>query len=221
MKLSGYIDYTNLKPNASREDIIKLCSDAIENSFVSVCVNPAFVAMASDLLKESKVKVCSVIGFPLGSNTTETKVYEAAEAAKNGASEIDMVINVGELKSGNLVAVARDIRGVVLEAHQRQAIVKVIIETCLLTDEEKVTACLIAMEAEADFVKTSTGFSTGGATVEDVALMRSVVGDKLGVKASGGIRSFDDAIRMVDAGANRIGASSGIRIVEEELQQER
>ncbi len=220
-KLAGIIDHTLLKPDATAAQIEQLCREAITHGFGAVCVNSYWVKFCQKTLIGSQVKTAATIGFPLGAASSKAKRAETKRAIKDGAVEIDMVINVGELKSGNLVAVARDIRGVVLEAHQHQAIVKVIIETCLLTDEEKVTACLIAMEAEADFVKTSTGFSTGGATVEDVALMRSVVGDKLGVKASGGIRSFDDAIRMVDAGANRIGASSGIRIVEEELQQER
>lgn len=205
MKLSGYIDYTNLKPNASREDIIKLCSDAIENSFVSVCVNPAFVAMASDLLKESKVKVCSVIGFPLGSNTTETKVYEAAEAAKNGASEIDMVINISWMKDGAFDKVKEEIKAVVNAAPN--CLVKVIIEACLLNNDEKIKACELSQQAGAHFVKTSTGFSTGGATVEDVALMREVVGSSMGVKAAGGIRDYDTALRMIEAGANRLGTS--------------
>lgn len=205
MKLSGYIDYTNLKPNASREDIIKLCSEAIKNSFVSVCINPAFVAMASDLLKESKVKVCSVIGFPLGSNTTGTKVYEAAEAAKNGASEIDMVINISWMKDGAFDKVREEIKAVVNAVPN--CLVKVIIEACLLNNEEKVKACELAQQAGAHFVKTSTGFSTGGATVEDVALMREVVGSSMGVKAAGGIRDYDTALRMIEAGANRLGTS--------------
>jgi deoxyribose-phosphate aldolase len=205
MKLSGYIDYTNLKPNASREDITKLCNEAIENSFVSVCVNPAFVSLASDLLKESKVKVCSVIGFPLGSNTTETKVYEAAEAAKNGASEIDMVINVSWLKDGAFDKVKEEIKAVVNAAPN--CLVKVIIEACLLNNDEKIKACELSQQAGAHFVKTSTGFSTGGATVEDVALMREVVGSSMGVKAAGGIRDYDTALRMIEAGANRLGTS--------------
>ena len=205
MKLSGYIDYTNLKPNASREDITKLCNEAIENSFVSVCVNPAFVLLASDLLKESKVKVCSVIGFPLGSNTTETKVYEAAEAAKNGASEVDMVINVSWLKDGAFDKVKEEIKAVVNAAPN--CLVKVIIEACLLNNDEKIKACELSQQAGAHFVKTSTGFSTGGATVEDVALMREVVGSSMGVKAAGGIRDYDTALRMIEAGANRLGTS--------------
>ncbi len=205
MKLSGYIDYTNLKPNASREDITKLCNEAIENSFVSVCVNPAFVSLASDLLKESKVKVCSVIGFPVGSNTTETKVYEAAEAAKNGASEVDMVINVSWLKDGAFDKVKEEIKAVVNAAPN--CLVKVIIEACLLNNDEKIKACELSQQAGAHFVKTSTGFSTGGATVEDVALMREVVGSSMGVKAAGGIRDYDTALRMIEAGANRLGTS--------------
>ena len=219
-KLAGMIDHTLLKPDATVAQIEQLCREAITYGFGAVCVNGYWVKQCKKSLAGSPVKIAATIGFPLGAMTTKLKRAETKRAIKDGAVEIDMVMNVGELKSGNLVAVARDIREVVLEAHSRDAIVKVIIETCLLTDEEKVTACLIAMEAEADFVKTSTGFSSGGATVEDVALMRSVVGDKLGVKAAGGIRSLSDAMKMVEAGANRIGASSGIRIVEEELQQQ-
>ncbi|MDD2523031.1 MAG: deoxyribose-phosphate aldolase [Anaerolineaceae bacterium] len=219
-KLAGIIDHTLLKPDATAAQIDQLCREAITYGFGAVCVNGYWVKRCKKALLGSQVKVASVVGFPLGAMSTKAKREETKRAIKDGAVEIDMVLNVGELKSGNLGAVARDIREVVLEAHKRQAIVKVIIETCLLTDEEKVTACLIAMEAEADFVKTSTGFSTGGATMEDVALMRSVVGDKLGVKASGGIRTYADAMHAVEAGANRIGASSGIKIVEEELAQE-
>ena len=170
-----------------------------------MCVNPAFVAMASDLLKESKVKVCSVIGFPLGSNTTETKVYEAAEAAKNGASEVDMVINVSWLKDGAFDKVKEEIKAVVNAAPN--CLVKVIIEACLLNNDEKIKACELSQQAGAHFVKTSTGFSTGGATVEDVALMREVVGSSMGVKAAGGIRDYDTALRMIEAGANRLGTS--------------
>ena len=219
-KLADMIDHTLLKADATLSQVEQLCREAITYGFGAVCVNSHWVKYCRKALAGSQVKTAATIGFPLGAMSTKAKREETKRAIKDGAVEIDMVLNIGELKSGNLVAVARDIREVVLEAHQRDAIVKVIIETCLLTDEEKVTACLLAMQAEAEFVKTSTGFSTGGATVEDVALMRSVVGDKLGVKASGGIRSYTDAIRMVEAGANRIGASSGIRIVEEELAQE-
>ena len=217
-KLAGMIDHTLLKPDATTSQIDQLCREALEYGFGAVCVNSYWVKQCKKKLAGSPVKIAATIGFPLGAVSTKAKVSEAKRAIKDGAVEIDMVMNVGELKSGNLVAVARDIREVVIEAQKRQALVKVIIETCLLTDEEKVTACLIAKEAEADFVKTSTGFSTGGANVEDVALMRDVVGDEMGVKSSGGIRSYADAIRMVEAGATRIGASSGIRIVEEELE---
>lgn len=219
-KLASIIDHTLLKPDATAGQIEKLCNEAITYGFGAVCVNSYWVKHCAKILAGSQVKTAATIGFPLGAMSTKAKKAETKRAIKDGAVEIDMVMNVGELKSGNLEAVAHDIRQVVLEAHRRQAILKVIIETCLLTDEEKVTACQIAMEAEADFVKTSTGFSTGGATVEDVALMRRVVGEKLGVKASGGIRGYTDAMRMVEAGASRIGASSGIHIVEEELQQE-
>lgn len=218
-KLAGIIDHTLLKPDATAGHIEKLCNEAITYGFGAVCVNSYWVKHCAKFLAGSQVKTAATIGFPLGAMSTKAKKAETKRAIKDGAVEIDMVINIGELKAGNLEAVAKDIRAVVSEAHDRQAIVKVIIETCLLTDDEKVTACQLAMEAEADFVKTSTGFSTAGATVEDVALMRSVVGDKLGVKASGGIRGYADAMRVVEAGANRIGASSGIRIVEEELLQ--
>lgn len=219
-KLAGIIDHTLLKPDATHAQVAQLCSEAVAYGFGAVCVNSYWVKHCKKALAGSQVKTAATVGFPLGAMSTKAKRAEAKRAIKDGAVEIDMVLNVGELKSGNLEAVAHDIREIVLEAHKRDAIVKVIIETCLLTDEEKVTACQISMEADADFVKTSTGFSTGGATVEDIALMRSVVGDKLGVKASGGIRSYADAIQMVEAGATRIGASSGIRIVEEELKQE-
>lgn len=219
-KLAGIIDHTLLKPDATLAQVDQLCREAIDYGFGAVCVNSYWVKHCSKILAGSQVKTAATIGFPLGAMSTKAKRAETKRAIKDGAVEIDMVLNVGELKSGNPEAVAHDIREVVLEAHKRQAIVKVIIETCLLTDEEKVKACQISMEADADFVKTSTGFSTGGATVEDIALMRSVVGDKLGVKASGGIRSYADAMQMVEAGATRIGASSGIRIVEEELKQE-
>lgn len=218
-QLASIIDHTLLKPDATVGQIEQLCHEAVTYKFGAVCVNSYWVKHCKETLGDSEVKIATTIGFPLGAMSTKAKKSETKRAIKDGAVEVDMVINIGELKSGNLEAVARDIRGVVKEAHQRDAIVKVIIETCLLTDEEKVAACQIAMEAEADFVKTSTGFSTGGATVEDIALMRGVVGEKLGVKASGGVRGYADAIRMVEAGASRIGASSGIRIVEEELLQ--
>lgn len=211
--MASMIDHTILKPGATREQVIQLCREARENGFASVCVNPCFVSLVSQQLQGSEVKTCSVIGFPLGANTMEVKALEAQKAAAEGAHEIDMVINVGALKAGELDYVEREIAAVV-KASGKSA-VKVIIETCLLTDAEKETACKLAKNAGAAFVKTSTGFSTGGATVADVALMRRVVGDSMGVKASGGIKSLQDALAMVEAGANRIGASSGIAIIEE------
>ncbi|MDZ4160038.1 MAG: deoxyribose-phosphate aldolase, partial [Anaerolineaceae bacterium] len=180
----------------------------------SVCVNPVHVSLCAELLKGTPVKVCTVIGFPLGASAPEVKVYETQVALQNGATEIDMVINIGALKARDLELVARDLRGVVLKAHAAGALVKVIIETALLTEEEKILACLLAKETGADFVKTSTGFSGGGATVEDIALMRRVVGAQMGVKASGGIRTREDAENMVNAGATRIGASAGVKIVQ-------
>lgn len=218
-KLAGMIDHTLLKADATADQIDKICQEALEYGFGAVCVNGYWVKRCKANLAGSTVRIATVVGFPLGAMATKAKVSEAKRAIKDGAEEIDMVMNIGELKSGDLAAVAQDIQSVVLEAHAHQAIVKVIIETSLLTETEKVTACLIAKEAGADFVKTSTGFSTGGATAEDVSLMRNVVGGEMGVKASGGIRTYDDAIRMVEAGASRIGASSGIQIVTEELQR--
>jgi deoxyribose-phosphate aldolase len=210
--LSSMIDHTLLKPDATEEQIKKLCKEARENKFASVCINPHYVPLAVECLRGSDVKVCTVIGFPLGASTTRTKVAEAKEVVENGAGEVDMVINIGALKSGDIYAVRNDIESVVIAVKDR-ALVKVIIETCLLTDEEKVKACQIAKMAGADFVKTSTGFSTGGATVEDVKLMRQVVGSEMGVKASGGVRSFATAMEMIKAGANRLGTSSGVAIV--------
>jgi deoxyribose-phosphate aldolase len=210
--LSSMIDHTLLKPDATEEQIKKLCKEARENKFASVCINPHYVPLAVECLRGSDVKVCTVIGFPLGASTTRTKVAEAKEVVENGAGEVDMVINIGALKSGDIDAVRNDIESVVIAVKDR-ALVKVIIETCLLTDEEKVKACQIAKMAGADFVKTSTGFSTGGATVEDVKLMRQVVGSEMGVKASGGVRSFAAAMEMIKAGANRLGTSSGVAIV--------
>lgn len=210
--LSSMIDHTLLKPDATEEQIKKLCKEARENKFASVCINPHYVPLAVECLRGSDVKVCTVIGFPLGASTTRTKVAEAKEVVENGAGEVDMVINIGALKSGDIDAVRNDIESVVIAVKDR-ALVKVIIETCLLTDEEKVKACQIAKMAGADFVKTSTGFSTGGATVEDVKLMRQVVGSEMGVKASGGVRSFATAMEMIKAGANRLGTSSGVAIV--------
>lgn len=212
MKLNKYIDHTLLKPDASQEQIETLIEEAKKYDFASVCVNPTWVNFAAQALKATDVKVCTVIGFPLGANTPELKAFETSDAIQNGANEVDMVINIGALKSRNFDLVERDIRAVV-EA-TKGTLVKVIIETCLLTDDEKVKACQIAQKAGADFVKTSTGFSTGGATVADVALMRKTVGPDMGVKASGGARSYEDALAFIKAGATRIGASSGVAIME-------
>ena len=212
MKLNKYIDHTLLKPDASQEQIETLIEEAKKYDFASVCVNPTWVNFAAQALKGTDVKVCTVIGFPLGANTPELKAFETSDAIQNGANEIDMVINIGALKSRNFDLVERDIRAVVEAA--KGTLVKVIIETCLLTDDEKVKACQLAQKAGADFVKTSTGFSTGGATVADVALMRKTVGPDLGVKASGGARSYEDALAFIKAGATRIGASSGVAIME-------
>ena len=212
MKLNKYIDHTLLKPDASQEQIETLIEEAKKYDFASVCVNPTWVNFAAQALKATYVKVCTVIGFPLGANTPELKAFETSDAIQNGANEVDMVINIGALKSRNFDLVERDIRAVVESA--KGTLVKVIIETCLLTDDEKVKACQIAQKAGADFVKTSTGFSTGGATVEDVALMRKTVGPDMGVKASGGARSYEDALAFIKAGATRIGASSGVAIME-------
>ena len=212
--LAKMIDHTILKADATKEKVAQLCKEALQYHFASVCVNSSNVELCADMLKGSDVKVCSVIGFPLGAASTNAKVFETKDAVADGASEVDMVINVGALKSGDKEFVKNDIRSVAEEAHKGKAILKVIIETCLLTDEEKVTACLLSKEAGADFVKTSTGFSTGGATVADISLMRKTVGPDMGVKASGGIHSRADAEAMVKAGATRIGASAGIKIVE-------
>lgn len=212
MKLNKYIDHTLLKPDASQEQIETLIEEAKKYDFASVCVNPTWVNFAAQALKATDVKVCTVIGFPLGANTPELKAFETSDAIQNGANEIDMVINIGALKSRNFDLVERDIRAVVEAA--KGTLVKVIIETCLLTDDEKVKACQIAQKAGADFVKTSTGFSTGGATVADVVLMRKTVGPDMGVKASGGARSYEDALAFIKAGATRIGASSGVAIME-------
>lgn len=209
---AGMIDHTLLKPEGSDEQVIKLCQEAREYHFCSVCVNPANISLAHDQLKGSGVKVCTVIGFPLGATTTKTKCFEANEAIENGATEVDMVINIGKVKSADWGSVKRDIEDVVTCVKGR-AIVKVIIETCLLTDEEKIRVCTICKAAGADFVKTSTGFSTGGATAADVALMRKTVGESMGVKASGGIKTVQTAKEMIDAGANRLGTSAGIAII--------
>ena len=211
MKYNKLIDHTLLKQDATPEQIMKLCEEAKEFDFMSVCVNPAYVPLASECLKGSDVKVCTVIGFPLGMNLTRTKVDEAKLAINQGADEIDMVINVGMLKNGDDDYVEEEIR--LLKEIAGQYVLKVIIETCLLTDEEKVRACQLSKEAGADFVKTSTGFSTGGATAHDVKLMRETVGPEMGVKASGGVRTHEDLIAMVEAGANRIGTSNGTKII--------
>ncbi len=211
--LARKIDHTLLKPEATVDDITALCDEARKYRFASVCVNPGYVSLCSDLLKGSGVKVCTVIGFPLGATTTETKRFEAEQAIKNGAEEIDMVINVGQLKQGNYDYVFNDVNQVVLAAKKNNDICKVILETALLTDEEKIKACIICKHAGADFVKTSTGFSKGGATVGDIALMKYVVGSSVGVKASGGIRSREDANAMIASGADRIGASASVKIV--------
>jgi deoxyribose-phosphate aldolase len=212
MDIAGMIDHTLLKPEATKEQIKKLCEEAKEYKFASVCVNPGWVKYASELLAGTGVNVVTVIGFPLGATTLEAKVFEAKNAVENGASEVDMVINIGALKGGDNDYVEKEIRAVV-DAVKGKALTKVIIEACLLTDEEKVRACELAVKAGADYVKTSTGFSTGGATVEDVKLMRKTVGPNVGVKASGGVRSAEDAKNMIEAGASRIGASSGVAIV--------
>jgi len=213
LSLARMIDHTMLKPDATTDEITKLCAEAKQYHFASVCVNPGFVPLCSSLLKGTDVKVCTVIGFPLGATTTEVKRLEAEQAIANGATEIDMVINVGQLKSGNYEYVFNDVNKVVLAAKAHRNVCKVILETALLTDEEKVKACLICKKAGADFVKTSTGFSKGGATVGDIALMRKIVGSAIGVKASGGIRSKEDAEAMIASGADRIGASASVKIV--------
>jgi deoxyribose-phosphate aldolase len=213
--VAALIDHTLLKPEASRAEVEALCHEAVRFGFATVCVNPCNVALAAALTHGSAVKVCTVVGFPLGAGMTTVKIFETEEAVKLGAREIDMVQNVGALKSGQDDEVEADIRAVVEAAHRGGAICKVILETALLTAEEKVRAALIAKDAGADFVKTSTGFASAGATVEDVALLRAAVGGKMGVKAAGGIRSLEDVENMVDAGATRIGASASVRIVEQ------
>ena len=218
--LARMIDHTLLKPDATPDQIAQLCFEARKYEFASVCVNPTHVKLCADLLRGSPVKVCTVIGFPLGASSPEVKAFETETALRDGATEIDMVVNIGAVKAKDHQLVANDIGGVVRMAHAAGALVKVIIETSLLNDEEKVTACLLAKEAGADFVKTSTGFSGGGATAEDVALMRRVVGPEMGVKASGGVKTYEDAKRMVEAGATRIGASAGVKIVQAEKKAE-
>ncbi len=212
--LAGMIDHTLLKPDATQDQIAQLCFEARKHGFASVCVNPTWVELCAKLLEGSPVVVCTVIGFPLGATSPEVKEFETRVALDNGAREIDMVINIGALKARDLELVAGDIRGVVQAAHERGAIVKVILEAILLTDEEKTIACLLSKEAGADFVKTSTGFASGGATVHDVELMRRVVGPAMGVKAAGGVRTYEDAENMIKAGATRIGASAGVKIIQ-------
>lgn len=208
---AAMIDHTLLKQDATKGQIEQICAEAKQYVFASVCVNPTWIKLAASLLEGTEVKVCTVIGFPLGASTSETKAFETRDAIEKGATEIDMVINVGELKDGNFDYVQKDIEAVVKAANG--TLVKVIIESCLLTDEEKVKACELAVAAGADYVKTSTGFSTGGATPEDIALMRKTVGPDIGVKASGGVRSLEDMKAMIDNGATRIGASSGVAIM--------
>ncbi len=220
LDLAGMIDHTLLKPDATPDQIAQLCYEARKYEFASVCVNPAHVKLCADLLRGAEAKVCTVIGFPLGASAPEVKVFETKTALDDGATEIDMVINIGALKGQDHTMVARDIQGVVEAGHRAGALVKVIIETALLNEEEKVTACLLAKEAGADYVKTSTGFSGGGATVEDIALMRRIVGPTMGVKASGGVRSREDAENLVKAGATRLGASAGVKIVQGEVSTE-
>jgi deoxyribose-phosphate aldolase len=213
--VASMIDHTLLKPDATRKDIDALCREAAEYKFASVCVNPTWVALCASLLQASGVKVCSVVGFPLGATTPDTKHYETRRAIFDGAREIDMVINVGALKSGDLRVVERDIEAVTFPCREAGALSKVIIEAALLTDDEKITACTLAKAAGADYVKTSTGFGPGGATAADVALMRRVVGEEMGVKAAGGVRDLEGLKAMVAAGATRVGASAGVRIVQE------
>lgn len=212
MEINRMIDHTLLKADATQENVMKIIEEAKKYRFYSVCINPTWISLAAKELQGEPVAVCTVIGFPLGATTTETKAFEAANAIENGADEVDMVINIGELKAGNTEKVQKDIEAVVAAAKDK-ALVKVIIETSLLTDEEKTTACELAKAAGADFVKTSTGFSTGGATVEDVRLMRATVGPEMGVKASGGVHNAKEAEAMIEAGATRLGASSGVAIM--------
>jgi deoxyribose-phosphate aldolase len=214
-QIASMIDHTLLKPEATTQQIRQLCDEARQYHFASVCVNPVHVRLAAQLLQGTDVKVCAVVGFPLGATLPQVKVYETEQVLNDGATDVDMVIKIGAIKEKNDDLVERDIAGVVQIAHSRQALVKVIIEAVLLTDEEKVRACRLAKKAEADFVKTSTGFSSGGATAEDVALMRRTVGPTMGLKAAGGIRTLADAQSMIAAGATRLGASASVKIVQE------
>lgn len=215
-ELARYIDHTLLKPEATETQVRALCREAVQFGFASVCINPHWVKLAAALLTCAQPAVCTVIGFPLGATHSDTKAFEARRAVFDGARELDMVLNVGALKSGRDEEVLRDIAGVVQVCHENGAICKVILETALLTDEEKVKACTLCKQAGADFVKTSTGFGPGGATVEDVALMRRIVGPRVGVKASGGIRDLAGTQKMIDAGATRIGASAGVKIIQQQ-----
>jgi len=211
--LEKYIDHTLLKPDATRDDIIKLCDEAKKYGFYSVCVNPYYVPLAKEELKDSDVKITTVIGFPLGANMTEVKVYEAKKAIEAGADEIDMVINIAALKNKEYSIIENEIVSILNEI-KGKAKLKVIIETCLLTEEEKIKMCEIALKTGVDFIKTSTGFSSGGATYEDVKLIKKVVGDKIGIKASGGIRTKEKAIKMIEEGATRLGTSSSLSIID-------
>lgn len=215
MKLNKYIDHTLLKADATQESIKELCRQAKEYDFMSVCINSSNIELAKEELKETDVKICTVIGFPLGATTTESKVFETTDSIEKGADEVDMVLNIGALKSKNFDIVLRDISEVAKAAHNKGKILKVILETCLLEKDEIIKACQLSKEAGADFVKTSTGFSTGGAKEEDVALMRKTVGDLMGVKASGGIRTLEKARLMIENGATRLGVSAGVQIMEE------
>ncbi len=213
ISLARMIDHTMLKPEATPQEITTLCEEAKTYNFASVCVNPSYVQLCRQLLIGTQVKVCTVIGFPLGATTTAVKRLEAEEALINGAEEVDMVINIGKLKAGDYDYVFNDINQIATVAKSKNAVLKVILETALLTDEEKIKACILSKQAKADFVKTSTGFSKGGATAADVALMRYVVGSSVGVKASGGVRTLEDAELMIKSGADRIGASASVKIV--------
>jgi len=214
-QIAAWIDHTLLKPEATAAQVRVLCQEAMQYHFASVCINPVYIPLACGLLKDAPEAICSVVGFPLGALLPEFKVYETLGCLNAGASEIDMVINIGALKSEAFGLIMNEIQAVTQTAHNQGAITKVILETALLTRREKILACLISKAAGADFVKTSTGFGTGGATIEDVELMRRVVGSDMGVKAAGGIRSYTDAIAMIKAGANRLGASAGVKIVQE------
>lgn len=217
-ELAGLIDHTLLKPYSSECDIERICQEAKEYGFCSVCINPSYVSLASQFVRNTKVKVCSVLGFPFGANTLEVKIHEAKKAIQDGANEIDMVINLGALRSGKYEIVKNEIEKVVAQGkNQRNTIIKVIIETGLLTEKEKILVCQLVKQSGADFVKTSTGFNASGATVSDVKLLRNIVGPDFGVKASGGIRTLNDTLKLIEAGANRIGTSSGVAILKEML----